>query len=84
MTAASRQTRYLERQKAGMRVYDLEADEVGAEEMCASLGYVSADVHLNVSQAWALFVELHQLVTRRGKSFADVLISVADAHATED
>ena len=76
--ARERHTRYLARQKLGLAVYDLEGHDASTEAMCFDLGFQSDDMNANVSKAWALFLELHTEATRRGKNFADVLISIAD------
>jgi hypothetical protein len=66
-----------ERRNAGRLVLRIDADEIGTEELVASFGLPTSDIHAAASAAWALLLEVDGLATRRNMRLANVLLSLA-------
>ena len=67
------------RREAGRLTLRIDADEVGSEELVASFGLPTSDIHAASAAAWQFLLELDgRLRTCRNTTLADVLRSLAE------
>ena len=81
---SDRQRRYLERQKAGKRVYRVELIDADAEELVAGFGHGTADMDAGVTRVLELLLDLDHLLTRHRMRLATVLISFIEELRSTD